>query len=253
MSFTIVDPCVATKTMKSCSFKCFVCTLDDDFDILPHVFLPISPLIASRMLTNFSFRCLECNEYHMFPNELVPIDLSHFLGVFVFPHLEDVENNCLHIDLAYALFLIYLCCANGVVNKNGHVTHDMRLYHAQKYFAWSLLCEGTNAYMSPYMEHCLRMSFDELLLHRLCAKVTSFYLGTHTMIFEHWLLFECCFAFVVSFIGFIEGEETFKSCQVNLLKNNYMVNPTFKIVRLPPLHDDDELSSRTTLFEGGGR
>ena len=161
----------------------------------------------------------------MFLNELDNFAFSHF-GVFVFPHLKDVEKNCLHIDLAYALFLIYLCCANGVVNKNGHVTIDMLLYHAQKYFAWSLLCEGTNAYVSPYMEHCLRTSFHDLLLHRLCAKVTSFYLQTHTMIFEHWLLFECCFAFVVSFIGFIEGEETFKSCQVHLPKKDDVETPS---------------------------
>ena len=67
---------------------------------------------------------------------------SHF-GVFVFPHLEDVQMEFFHIDLAYALPLIYLCCANGVVNKEGHVIDDVLRYHAQKYFAWSLLCEGT--------------------------------------------------------------------------------------------------------------
>jgi glycine cleavage system aminomethyltransferase T len=61
----------------------------------------------------------------------------------------------MHIDLGYALYLIYLCCANGVVNKNGHVMDDMLLYHAQKNFAWSLVSEGTNAY--------LRMSLHEWL------------------------------------------------------------------------------------------
>ena len=151
----------------------------------------------------------------MFHNELVPLDLSHFLGVFVFPHLDDVENNFLHIDLAYALFFIYFYCANGGVNKNGHVTHDMRLYNAQKYFAWSLLCEGTNAYASTSMEHELTkqalksylwMSFNELLGHPHLAKVNSFYLRTHAINFKNWLLFECCFAFIVSFVGFMESE-----------------------------------------------
>lgn len=218
MKFPICDLCVATNMMTNCSFLWFVCTLDDDFDILPLVFLPISPLIASRMLTNFSFQCLECNEYNMFHNELVPIDLSHFLGVFVFSHLDDVENNCLHIDLAYALFLIYLCCANGVVNKNGHVNLDMILYHAQKYFAWSLLCEGTNAYSSTSTENALTkqasdnyiwMSFNELFGHPHFAK--SFYLRNHAMNLKNWLLFECCFAFIVSIVGFMESDGTFKN------------------------------------------
>jgi hypothetical protein len=31
-----------------------------------------------------------------------------------------------------------------------------------------------------------------------------------------------------------------------------MANPKFKNVHLPPLHDEDEISSMTTLFEGGG-
>ena len=72
------------------------------------------------------------------------------------------------------------------------------------------------------------------------------------MIFEHWLLFECCFAFVVSFIGFLEGEGMFKSCQATLLENDVVESPKFKRCHLPPLHDHDELSSRTTLFEAGG-
>ena len=72
------------------------------------------------------------------------------------------------------------------------------------------------------------------------------------MIFEHWLLFECCFAFVVSFIDSLEGEGTFKSCQVHLLKHDDVENPYSNHCHLPPLHDYDELSSRMTLFEAGG-
>ena len=79
----------------------------------------------------------------------------------MFPHLEDVQMNCLHIDLAYALYLLYLCYANGVVNNNGHVIHDVLLYHAQTNFARSMLCEGTNGGVSPSMENGLRMSFNE--------------------------------------------------------------------------------------------
>lgn len=112
-------------------------------DILPHVFLPNSLPIASKMLTNFSFKSFDCNGDHIFILSWTPFVLSCFHGVFVFPHLEDVPMNCFHIDLAYALSLIYLCCANGVVNKNGHVIVDMLLCHTQTYFAWSLLCEGT--------------------------------------------------------------------------------------------------------------
>ena len=55
--------------------------------------------------------------------------------------------NCLHIDLAYALFLIYLCYANGVVNNKGHVIYDVLLDHAQTHFAWSM-------YVKVQMEAC---------------------------------------------------------------------------------------------------
>ena len=102
------------------------------------------------------------------------------------------------------------------------------------------------------MEIDLWMSFNEQLLHQLGAKVNSFYLRTHAIIFEHWLLFECCFAFVVSFIGFLEGEGTFKSCQVHLLMSDDFEKTKFKCCHLPPLHDDAEIASRTTLFEAGG-
>ena len=95
---------VASTKLNNCSFLWVVCTLDDILDILPYVFLPNSPLIASSMLTNFSFPCFECNEHHLFHNEMDIIVLSKFHGVFVFPHLEIVQNNCLHIDLAYAFF-----------------------------------------------------------------------------------------------------------------------------------------------------
>ena len=97
------------------------------------------------------------------------------------------------------------------------------------------------------------MSLNELLANRLFAKVNSFYLRNHAIMFKNWLLFECCFAFVVSFVGFIEGEGTFKSCQVILLKDDGVVNPKFKDVSLPPLQGDERIESRTTRFEGGGR
>jgi hypothetical protein len=80
--------CVATNMMKTCSFVWFICThVDDDFDILPYVLLPNSLLIASWMLTTFYLRCLECNNVHVFRHEIDTIVLSHFDGVFVFPHL----------------------------------------------------------------------------------------------------------------------------------------------------------------------
>ena len=142
----------------------------------------------------------------------------------------------MHFDLAYAFHLRYLSCANSVVNKNGHATNDMLLYHTQPYVAWSLLCEGTIAYVSTSMdkeltrrikESYLGLSFNDLSLHH---KVTSFYLRTHAIIFMNWLLFECCFSFVVSFVGYMESEGTLKSCHIKLLKDDYMVNPRIKKV-----------------------
>jgi hypothetical protein len=56
------------------------------------------------------------------------------------------------------------------------------------------------------------------------------------------------------FVGFMDGEGTFRSCHIISLTNDYMENPKFKSIYLPSLHDEDELSSRTTLWKwGGGR
>src|SRR4051812_22557823 len=73
--------------------------------------------------------------------------------VLVFPHLEDIHMEFSYIDLAYALHLIYLCCANGVVKKEGNFIHDVLRYHAHTYFAWFLLCVGTYGQPSSSMEH----------------------------------------------------------------------------------------------------
>jgi hypothetical protein len=75
---------------------------------LPRVFLPNSPLTTSKMFTNYA---------HVIQHEMDIIIFSNFDGVFVFPHLEDVQIIFLHIDLAYVFSLIYLCCTNCVVKK----------------------------------------------------------------------------------------------------------------------------------------
>jgi hypothetical protein len=230
---------VSTNMRTNFSFRWFVCThVDDILNTLPYVFLPNSPLIASRMLNNFSFRCLEWNNAHEFLHEMDIIVVSQF-GVFVFSHLEDVQMEFLHIDLAHALFFIYLCCANGVVNNNGHVVDDVLLYHVQKYLAWSFLCEGkSDLWMSSKAWFRPHTSTTQDLLvraHRHFDKVTSFYLDPLPKPVELWLLFERCFALLVLLIGLMTSEGTFKSC-----------------FPLPPLHVHDELSSRTTLFQVGG-
>src|SRR3954465_13671435 len=98
-------------------------------------------------------------------------------------------------------------------------------------------------------ESYLWLPFIELSLQ---SKVTSFYLRTHAIISMNWLRFECCFSFVVSFVGFMEGEGTLKCCQVNLPEDDYMLNPRIKDVLRPLLLRDEHGESRTTLFEGGG-
>src|SRR4051812_11021429 len=134
----------------------------------------------------------------------------------------------------------------------------MLLYHTQTYVAWSLLYEGTNAYTSTSIDYMLTRRTEESYLWlpfielSLQYKVTSFYLKTHAIIFMNWLCFECCFAFVVSFVGFKEGEGTLKCCQVNLPKDDYMVNPRSKDVLRPLQLRDEHGESRTTLFEGRG-
>jgi hypothetical protein len=72
---------------------------------------------------------------HVSQHEMDTIIFSNFAGVLVFPHLEDVQTICLHIDFAYAFYLLYLCCANCVVNKNEHFLDDVLPYHAQTNFA----------------------------------------------------------------------------------------------------------------------
>ena len=138
---------VATTISNTCSFLWVVCTHVDNLDISHRVFLPTSPFIASRILTNFSFQCLVCNVDHM--GQIL-------LGILVFPHLEDIPRNCLHIDRAYALTFIYLCCANGVMNMSGHVIDDMILYLAHTLLVWSLMCRSF-----------LWMSFHDLLQPRI--------------------------------------------------------------------------------------
>ena len=85
----------------------------------------------------------------MVHNEMGIFAFSTFLGDFVFPHLEDVRPSCLHNDLAFVFHSIYLCCANGVMIKIGHVTDDVLHYHAHTLSAWSLVRIGNNAGMMP--------------------------------------------------------------------------------------------------------
>ena len=147
------------------------------------------------MLTNFSFPCFACNGNHMDQNEIAIIAFSNFRGDFVFSHFGDVDMNCLHIDLGYAIYFPYLCCANGAMNKNGHVMNDVLLYHAHTSFVWSLVCRFY-LWMRRHEWLQTHISMTEDLTrqpHRHLAKVTSLYLDTHAMSFKNWLLFECCF------------------------------------------------------------
>jgi hypothetical protein len=169
--------CVATNTMKTCSFLWFVCThVDDDFDNVPYVFLPNSPLIASRMLTAFPFRSLEYNNVHVFQHEMYTIVFSNFDGVFVFPPLEDVQTICLHIDLAYVFPLLYLCCDNFCVKKNRHILDDVLPYHAPTSFASSLLCEGKHGhYWWMRSREWFQLTTSTTRADQQICKVTSFY------------------------------------------------------------------------------
>jgi hypothetical protein len=183
-----------------------------------------------------------------------------------------IKQLCLHIDLIFALSLIYLFCANGVVNKNGHVIDDVVLYHTH-ICCLEFTCEGTYAYSSTPTKHELtkgalesyfRMCTNECFAphtstthdlsvraHLHLDKVTCFYLRNHANMFEHWLIFECYFAFVVNFTGFTEGEGSLMSHQAIPIKDDHMVNTKYKPIYLPHLHDDRELSFWMTLFEVG--
>src|SRR4051812_28990082 len=149
MIFSFDDLCVTSNMLNNFSFQWLVCTHNDvSLDILPCVSLPNSPILASKMLFEIWIQCFECPTTTLY-------------GVFEFSHLDDVQTISMHFDLAYAFHLLFLYCANSVVNKNGHATFDMLLYHARKYFAWSLLYEGTNANTSTSMDYMLTRRTEE--------------------------------------------------------------------------------------------
>jgi hypothetical protein len=50
----------------------------------------------------------------------------------------------------------------------------------------------------------------------------------------------------------MESEGTLKSYQTDLRKYDHIANSKYKCLHLPPLHEDVESMSRTTLFEPGG-
>jgi hypothetical protein len=139
------------------------------------------------------------------------------------------------------------------VNKNGHVLDDMLPYHAHTYFAWSLLCIGTRGY---YWWMCSREWFQSITsttrAHQQLYKVTSFYSRNHALNSKNWILFECCFTLLVTFVGLMEGEGTLKSCQNDLCKYDHMAHSKSNRLHLPPLHDDVDSTSKTTFFEAGG-
>src|SRR4051812_40162252 len=125
MILDVDDMCMASNILNNFSFQWLVCTHNDvSLDILPCVFLPNSPILASKMLIEILIQCFGSLTTTLY-------------GVFEFPHLEDVRTISIHFDLAYAFHLLSLHCAISVLNKNGHATFDMLLYHARKYFAWS--------------------------------------------------------------------------------------------------------------------
>src|SRR3954469_20553393 len=119
MIFAIDDLSVTSNMSNNFSFQWLVGTHNDVvLDILPFVFLPNSPNFASKMLIKFLFDFFECHTKMLY-------------GVFEFLHLDDFATISIPFDLAYASRLLYLSCANRVVNKNGHATNGMLLYHTQ--------------------------------------------------------------------------------------------------------------------------
>ena len=274
------SPIVASKMLNNCSFQCLVCNNVCMFanEIAPIAFsnfgefshvehVPISCLHFHHAYYN---NLLDANGDVQIRRRIMMDDVfiyhahTYFLLSMVCvgtrnPMSTSIEHELTKRALESIIqvssrsnpaLIPFPCFAS---NKNGHVTDDVLLYHAHTYVAWSLLCEGTIAYSSTSTEHELtNESFNELLGHRCFTKVNSIYLNNHAMIFEHWLLFECCFAFIVSFLGFIEGEVTIKSCHILDFKIDYMANHELKFEHLPPPQEHGAQESRTTLFQAGG-
>jgi hypothetical protein len=87
--------------------------------------------------------------------------------------------------------------------------------------------------------------------HQQLCKVTSFYTRNHAINSKNWLLFDCCFALHVTFVGLMEGEGILKSCQTNLRKDDHMANTKCKRLHLPPLHDDVSQRRGWHFWSGG--
>ena len=249
--FNVFPNGVATKMLKTFSFICFSCTHDNILDITHLVFLPNSPQIASKKLTTCSSKCFVCNGIHVVSNEIAFIAFSTFLGVFEFPHFDDVPTTLLHLDLAYALLFIYLCCANGAMNKIGHVLHDVFHFHAHTKFAWSLVYRYYNRmnwheWLPPQNAMKDNLAHRE---HRNLAKVTSFYISDHAMTFKDWLLVECRVVLLMSLIGYMKAKGTMKRSHTIYIT---MVTTTSTSTHLPPRLVHEDIRSWTTFFQGGG-
>jgi len=238
-SSIILFPCFASNKWNNFSCLWFVCNHDGVFGLpydkhVSSIFHMDDLCVATNMMNTCSFQWFVCNH-----NDILCMSCHEF-----------ISRSCLHIDLAYAINFTYLCCANGVMNMNGHVIDDMLLYLAHTWFAWSLMCRSY-LWMSLHELLQPRIPMTEDLArraHRHLAKVTSFYISAHAITFKNWLLFECCFVFLVSLVGYLKGEGTLKKCHI--ISIDYMVNHTTRSTHLPPCHDEEQ-ESRTTLFKGG--
>jgi hypothetical protein len=110
--------------------------------------------------------------------------------------------------------------ANGDVQKKWTIMmDDVFIYHAHTFFALPIVCVGTRKTRSTSIEHeltkralesMIQVSSNEwfrshtsttqdlsMRAHRHFAKVTSFYLRSLVKPVEHWLRFDCSFAFLL--------------------------------------------------------
>ena len=150
---------------------------------------------------------------------MVPIVFSTF-GDPKLPHFENATRIHMHIHHTHNMNFID---TNGDVPKGRYIMmDDVYLYHAHTFFSMCNMCVGSNGYLSILIEHELTnralesyqwMSSNAWFAphtsatqdlsrraHRHLAKVNSFYFGNHSILLKDWLLFDCCFAFIVSLL-----------------------------------------------------
>ena len=137
--FHMDDLWVATNVMNTCSFQWLVGNHNDILCMSCHECFDLYEFgVATNMLKTCSFMCFVCHHDDI-------LDILHcvlFMEFLYFYTLKVFHWIAYTLTLQLHYLVIFLCCANGAMTKNGHVIVDMLLFLTHTWFAWSLVFVG---------------------------------------------------------------------------------------------------------------